>query len=244
MLGIGGSLLLSAAFLRRIDADHANRGRYHRRRFVAAHRAHRLRRRPRPLVGYAQCHARSHHWTDGRDLRQVSNDIAHDLRSPLTRLRQDLEEAQKRDLPAADLKRVIRGAMGEADVLLETFSALLRIAQIEAGTRRSACRNVDLCQRLFMRKPMRRKSRRAGRRRSYPRSRMRCRLAATAGCCRSSSGTVELALHHTGPGTAITLRLARATRRCRRRGRGYRPRHSAGRGAPRCSATSTGPPPV
>jgi signal transduction histidine kinase len=78
------------------------------------------------------------------NLRQVSNDVAHDLRTPLSRLRQDLEEAQKRELTAPELKRVIEGAVAEADVLLETFSALLRIAQIEAGIRRSAFRAVDL----------------------------------------------------------------------------------------------------
>jgi signal transduction histidine kinase len=78
------------------------------------------------------------------NLRQVSNDIAHDLRTPLSRLRQDLEEARGRDLTPGDFKRVIDGAMAEADALLETFSALLRIAQIEAGSRRSAFRSVDL----------------------------------------------------------------------------------------------------
>lgn len=77
------------------------------------------------------------------NLRQVSNDIAHDLRTPLTRLRQDLEEAKNRNLTASGYKSVVERAVEEADVLLETFSALLRIAQIEAGTRRSAFHLVD-----------------------------------------------------------------------------------------------------
>src|SRR5882757_9974917 len=78
------------------------------------------------------------------NLRQVSSDIAHDLRTPLSRLRQDLEEARAQDLAVADYKSVVERAVAEADVLLETFSALLRIAQIEAGTRRSAFRLLDL----------------------------------------------------------------------------------------------------
>jgi signal transduction histidine kinase len=78
------------------------------------------------------------------NLRQVSSDIAHDLRTPLSRLRQDLEEAKNQDLTAAGYKSVVERAVAEADVLLETFSALLRIAQIEAGTRRSAFRLLDL----------------------------------------------------------------------------------------------------
>jgi signal transduction histidine kinase len=144
------------------------------------------------------------------NLRQVSNDIAHDLRTPLTRLRQDLEEAQKRDLTAADLKRVIESAVGEADVLLETFSALLRIAQIEAGTRRSAFRPVDLSD--VMRTvadayaPAVEESGRA-------------LISEIADAVQVNGdrgllsqlfvNLVENALHHTQPGTAITLRLAR-----------------------------------
>jgi signal transduction histidine kinase len=65
-------------------------------------------------------------------LRQVSSDIAHDLRTPLSRLRQHLE--------ATDYDK----ALAEADAILETFSALLRIAQIESGAQKSAFAPVDL----------------------------------------------------------------------------------------------------
>src|ERR1700704_3777092 len=142
VLGIGGGLLLSAAFLRRVDmitrtADAIIDGDLSRRIERTGsgddfdHLSATLNVMLDRISGLME------------NLRQVSNDIAHDLRTPLTRLRQDLEGGQKRDLTAADLKRVIESAMGEADVLLETFSALLRIAQIEAGTRRSAFRAVD-----------------------------------------------------------------------------------------------------
>ncbi len=75
-------------------------------------------------------------------LRQVSSDIAHDLRTPLTRLRQRLEAT--RTLAAGDARAEIEGALGDVDAILDTFAALLRIAQIEGGARRAAFRPVDL----------------------------------------------------------------------------------------------------
>ena len=78
------------------------------------------------------------------NLRQVTNDIAHDLRTPLARLRQQLEDTRIRASTSADYELAIDRAITEADTLLDTFSALLRIAQIEAGVRRSSFRSVDL----------------------------------------------------------------------------------------------------
>jgi len=77
-------------------------------------------------------------------LRQVSNDIAHDLRTPLGRLRQRLEDAREHATTTAEYSSAADAAIGEADLLLETFSALLRIAQIEAGAQKSAFAPVDL----------------------------------------------------------------------------------------------------
>ncbi len=76
-------------------------------------------------------------------LRQVSNDIAHDLRTPLTRLRQRLEAS--RTLASVEARgEAVEGALGDVDAILETFAALLRIAQIEGGARRAAFRPLDL----------------------------------------------------------------------------------------------------
>ena len=78
-------------------------------------------------------------------LQQVSSDIAHDLRTPLTRLRQRLELAHRRESTVEGLHLALEAAISNSDAILETFGALLRIAQIEAGTRRSGFQPVDLC---------------------------------------------------------------------------------------------------
>lgn len=67
--------------------------------------------------------------------QQISADIAHDLRTPMQRLRQRLDALQAApDLPT-QIHSALDEALGIADDLIETFHALLRIAQIEAGAR-------------------------------------------------------------------------------------------------------------
>lgn len=78
------------------------------------------------------------------NLRQVSNDIAHDLRTPLAHLRQRLETAKIQAQSPQGYQQAIDQAIENADALLDTFSALLRIAQIEAGARRASFRLVNL----------------------------------------------------------------------------------------------------
>jgi signal transduction histidine kinase len=74
-------------------------------------------------------------------LKQVSNDIAHDMRTPLTRLRQKLEAGLA---APEDRGLALEGALADLDSILDTFAALLRIAQIEGGARRAAFRPCQL----------------------------------------------------------------------------------------------------
>ena len=77
-------------------------------------------------------------------LRQVSNDIAHALRTPLGRLRHKLETARLQIRSSPQGLAAVDAAIEETDTILDTFSALLRIAQIEAGTRKAGLKPLDL----------------------------------------------------------------------------------------------------
>lgn len=78
------------------------------------------------------------------NLRQVSSDVAHDLRTPLARLRNQLEEVLA---VAKDDKRVLAGlerSIAQSDEILGLFAAILRIAEIEAGALTRNFTDVEL----------------------------------------------------------------------------------------------------
>ena len=77
-------------------------------------------------------------------VRQVSNAIAHDLRTPITRARTRLEDAALHAESPDDLRAAIERATLDLDGIVAVFQALLRIAEIEAGSRRSSFTRLDL----------------------------------------------------------------------------------------------------
>lgn len=76
------------------------------------------------------------------NIRRVSTDIAHDLRTPLTHVRQDLEAVAKSSDPQA--QEAARAAQARIDDMLRVFQAIMRLAEIDAGSARARFVRLDL----------------------------------------------------------------------------------------------------
>jgi signal transduction histidine kinase len=77
-------------------------------------------------------------------VKGVTDDIAHDLRTPLTRLLAGLERVHRRGGTAEEYGAAVEDAIVETRGILVTFGALLRIAEVEAGARRAGFILLDL----------------------------------------------------------------------------------------------------
>jgi len=77
-------------------------------------------------------------------VKQVSNNIAHDLRGPLNRIRAGLELSLAKSRTPEEYRAVLETTVTEIDNLLMTFNALLTIAQAESGARRQDFTDIDL----------------------------------------------------------------------------------------------------
>jgi signal transduction histidine kinase len=140
LFALGGSYMAGRAFLRRLD--HVNRA---VKRIIDGDYQERL-----PSIGvgpeFDDLAGNLNHMLDSNAaaldaVKQVSTAIAHDLRTPLTRLRQSLEEAREEVAIRAE---TIDDAINQVEEILDTFQALLRIGMLEGGVGRKRFTRVNL----------------------------------------------------------------------------------------------------
>lgn len=79
-----------------------------------------------------------------QNLQQVSSDVAHDLRTPLTQLRNAMEKSTVGAISAEDQRHVITDGITRVDEILSLFGAILRISEVESGKIRRRFTPVDL----------------------------------------------------------------------------------------------------
>lgn len=79
------------------------------------------------------------------EIRNVGNDIAHDLRTPLARVRARLERAVSQPHDEEALRAIISRSTQDLDQCFAVITALLRIGEIENGRRRAAFGRVEVC---------------------------------------------------------------------------------------------------
>ena len=141
VLGLGGGLLMSRNFLRRVDAiTEASRT------IMAGNMAGRM-----PVQGsndeLDRLALALNEMLDQIEslmaaMKEVSSNVAHDLKTPLTRIKARVEAAL-RSGSQGEYRAALERTVDESDRLLETFNALLSIARAEAGQSRSGLVPID-----------------------------------------------------------------------------------------------------
>ena len=143
VLGLGGGLLMSQNMLRRLDAINRTSG-----EIIAGDLTRRV-----PVTGAADefdvLAENLNRMLDRierlmKGLREVTDSVAHDLRTPLNRLRNRLEESLAKLAAQGSSAGEIERAIAETDKLIATFNALLLIAETDAGTGRSQMTLLEL----------------------------------------------------------------------------------------------------
>jgi signal transduction histidine kinase len=143
LLGVGGGLLLSRQYLHRLDAFNEGsrailRGDISQRmpETGSGDEFDRLAQNLNEMLDQIS------RLVDG--MRGVADNIAHDLRSPISRLRSRLELTLMDPPDAARYRATLEKTIEEADAILETFNALLAIALAESGALRENFERLDL----------------------------------------------------------------------------------------------------
>lgn len=142
VLGLGGGYLTSRNFLKRVDAiNDASRS------IMAGDLSQRM-----PVAGSGDELDRLAQSLNAMlaqieslmaGMKEVSSNVAHDLKTPLTRLRAR-SEAALRSGSAAEQRAALQQTLTESDQLLQTFNALLSIARAESGHAREGFAEVDV----------------------------------------------------------------------------------------------------
>jgi len=142
ILGLVGGLLLSRNFLKRIDQIGETS-----RHIMAGDLSERM-----PVTGTGDELDRLSTSLNGMldqierlmtGMKEVTDNVAHDLKTPLTRLKARVEDALRSDV-TSDHRAALEQTLEEADHLLETFAALLSIARTEAGEARTGLKPTDI----------------------------------------------------------------------------------------------------
>ncbi len=143
VLGVGGGLLISRRMLNRLDA--INRAAERIRTGDLSHR-----------IGSGGSNDEFDRLSDTLNamleeirrlmsgMRTVTDNIAHDLRSPLTRMRGRLEMLLREPADSGTQREAIERTISDADQLLATFTALLSIADAQSGSARATMAPLDL----------------------------------------------------------------------------------------------------
>jgi len=142
VFGVSGSLLMSRNFLARIDSISATS-----RTIMAGDLTERM-----PVAGTDdELDRLSLSLNDMLDqierlmlgMKEISSNVAHDLRTPLSRMRARVEAALRSDVPK-DQRAALEATLVETDQLIATFNALLSIAKAESGQARVGFTDVDI----------------------------------------------------------------------------------------------------
>jgi signal transduction histidine kinase len=143
-IGVAGGTMVSRSILRRVDAA-SNTA----RAIMQGNLAQRI-----PLTGrqdeFERLSCNLNAMLDRiqdlmAGLKNVSDNIAHDLKTPLHRLRTRAERALQTSLSPESLAEALGSVIEEADALIQTFDALLSIARLEAGSRAESFGLLNVC---------------------------------------------------------------------------------------------------